>query len=1201
MQTTLLEEENQNYINRENDRLCFFTNEIQFFVSNHNIANCIISFFVYVFFICYQFLSSLPPAPIDNPIMLPIDYYYAILTGTNSSPTLSMILMTTIFFDIVFIIIFFITFFIAFYSLVTFHHLPFAIKTFSFFLFYLIPLITPVLLVAFSRAYIYLSIIDNHLLFFITLISNVLLYSVICIVGICNSASSYRVTHVFSVQQPFQVIILVLLIAIVNQLIEFTSYSSISLLIVTAIIQFVGVVYLSICPLYNEQWLTVISLTNYIFSFAISIARIISEILEVWIPILILGISLIFAFLLSFLNKRILYTKIGFLKNVFERKKIERNEINNNISTLDLNSLETHRLWQLVKLDSRISTDILDIIYKKLNSRSFMDIFDIFFLFTLEQRIKLKQEIDITDHLSNINSLKVDFWKAVWRSDFSALPSLSAKVGHDRIVLKQSLLFKCKFNSEMKEKINKNFNPTVTKHSISSFSIFHLVCLLLFLISIGVQIFNISIYRKSYSKFVRFTNIRDFLSYLTIVQIDLWPIDQVSIGKSFSDARNQWKIIQSDEIFETNFIGDKSYNTFISEYLDSIEKYNKTKQLTSEVADVRIFEIFSSLFHKKNKFFEQTFSEETSNIRIISYIIILIIIFLYFSIFVISIIVSSSSEHRFFYFFQSFSKEDIKKYCFNQFQYQIDDETNKIVPVPLSKIEWKALKYLVASFLISFLTAVLQWLINIVDYKLLRSDSSNLSNYMDKSGYIVLAFSYYSASIFYENISTFVPTSQIIQAARESDAQFNNLFNIDAYRSMTRLIPESILKNLASYLYLSTINEPSNTIKNTILQLSSEIDLNDPPLYQSDFEFYLRIVIMMLFSILLTIFSYVSHYFLKVLHNASIDEKYGLLYEFEQFCNVDKSWKLQKYKSEELPLMLLIASSDMKINFASNIAREELNINVGNKITDINLGMIHSSEILTAIHNMKNSNASDPVKIKKDNGKFTIISPSFQIVSCIKTLKSIVLIDNVDEPEDKNDNEIYESANPFFKIGSPSSFSFKNDQIALISLKLIGLSDFIDEHGQNPQIIKTYLTAILSKIDEFEDFARISVRNNTLLLASRNITFSSVNQFVSICADFGMKAQEIVSSISKQYEAPVYCSVLFHRCEAVTLRMSEASCGQSDFTSNIVSFIDECHGHFLMNAIGFVPRMKTTQILNMSKIMTFPLKNGANADIFIFI
>lgn len=1200
MQTDLLEEESQNYINRENDRLGNFTSELQFFVSNHNIINSFISFFVYILFICYQFLSSLSPAPIDNPTMLPIDYPYAILTGTISSPTKPMILILTFFFDTVVIANFLLTFFIAFYVLITPLHHPFVTKAFGFFWFYFIPLLTPILLVVFSRGYIYLSINDDHLLFFLTLLSNVLLYAIILFTGICNSVSSYKLTHFLSAQKPFQVIILIFSIAFVHQLISFVNYPSVSLLFVSVIIQFVGIIYFSIFPLYADQWLTFISLAYYIFAFGLSIARTISTQMEIWIPSSILGVSFAVAFCISFISKRIFYTKIGYINNVFERKSFDKKDIINSILTLDLNSLETYKLWAIAKFDYNIPIEILTLIYKKLLSRNSKDLFDAFFLFALKQRLKSNQEEDISVFLSSINSLKAEFWKAVWKSDPSLFSSLSAKIGHDRLVLKQSLLFHFKSNPEMKEKIKENFDPTYTKQSKTCFSTFHLVCLILFILSISSQIILIIIYRKSYSKFVRFTNIRDFLSIITLLQIDLWPTDHVSVGKTFIDAKNQWEKIQDDELFTTKSLGGMQYYQIINQYLNAIENYNLTKILTSEVTDIQIFEIFGSLFHKENKNFEQSFGEQTSKISLFLFATIIIFIVLYISIFLISMIVSSSREHRFFKIFQSFHKQDIKTYCQNQFGYKINEKTEKLVPLPLQKIEWKALKYYVASFVVSFLLAVIHWIINVINYYLLLSNSIYLSDYMDKSGYMIIAFAYYSAGIFYENVST-VQTSQIILATRESDAQFNNLFNIDSKRSLIRLIPESILKNLASYLYLSTITESTETIKDTILKLSSGFDLNDPPLYQNDFEFYLRTFIMMMLTIFITVLCYIWHYFLNDLHLSSMNEKHSLLFEFEQSFNIDKSWRLSQYKSEELPLIILIASADMKIKFASNMAKEKLAVDVGNKITDINLDLIHSSEIINAIHDMKNSNASEPVRIRNDNENFTIISPSFQIISCIKTLRSIVLIDDIEEPVDSDDTTILESANPFFKVGSPTSVSFKNDQTALISLKLIGLSAFVNNNIRNPQVIKSYLTTILSKIDEFEDFARISVRNNTLLLVSHNITFSSVNQFVSICADFGMKAQEIVATISKQYEAPVYCSVLFHRCEAMTLKMSEASCGQSDFTSNVVNFIDECHSHFLMNAIGFVPRMKITQILNMSKIMTIPLKNGSTADIFIFI
>lgn len=1187
MQSSLLVEDSQKPINQENDISFVFIDEIQFYISQHNTVNSIISFFIYLFLIIYQFLSSLPIAPLDNPEILLIDYLYGFFTGAISNPTITMVYYITFFFDIFIITIFFLTFLLTLYIFTTTIHMPFAIKTIAICWYYLIPFLTPLHLVVFSRAYNHLSIIDNSMLIFLTIFSNIILYSIILLIGIFNTISAYQITHTFSSLQAFRVVILVFFVCLSHQLIGFVSSSTMSLLIVTILIQFFGVIYFTIYPNYKEQWLTVLSLNYYLYSFAISIIRVVPVETTFWIPFVGLIISFLGAFTLTEIPKRLFYMQFGYLNHFFEKKKLKPQQLLNHIESLDLNSFRTYKLQLIVKLDRNISPNVLNLINTILISKHPQSFLNSFFMFMLQKRLTV---MTFDDVLYRFQSLRSEFWTSVYNSNFSSLSEIAAKIGHDRLVYRENLLFRCMNNQDLVEQVKESFKPNTERKSKNYF--FHFIILMFFCMSILLQLNLTIMFRRSYTRYVRFTDVRSFVSCLTIIQVELWPLG--SLGNNFHILKKLWTKIEQDELFDAK-MNDVEYRVIINNYLNEINNYNLTHVITNEVTDIRVMKIFSILFRKSNGFFNETFSENASRIPFVLLFLFVSVLALYLISFLVLFLYFNSQEKKFFTIFQSFSKSKIKQFLINQ-----NDETEITVPIPSKKFEWHALKYFVWSLLLSFISVSLYILIPYLEYYQFNIITTENERYKDKLGSLELAFAFYSAAVFYENIKS-LPYSQILEAASNSDTQFNKLFGLD----MAEIVPASILKNIAFYLYQRPRSETIESVKETILMLSRNIDLNDQPLYQKDFVFFLFTIFMFFVTFSLTVFSFTAHYILIVLHYSSINEKFTFLSEYEEKNKVNHNWSTISYNRDDLPLVLVILSPDLKIKFITKQAKRIWQVDIDDDFHQINIGDISwQTELLNILEDMKNAKKIESEKVRKMDNNFTFISPSFHIENKIPILKSIIIIDSVDLSEESDDSIIFESACPYFQCEPLETVvSFKNDQIALISLKLIGLSAFISKLNKSngSQIIKNFLITLVSKIDELKDFARISFRNNTILLISRNINFTSLNQFASICSDFGLKVQAIVNTLSNQFSASLYCSVLFHRCEAVTLKKSNEACGQCDFTSNVISFMDECHQQFHLNAIGFVPRIKTTQIQNMSKIMTIQLKNGSTADIFVYI
>ncbi|OHT10893.1 hypothetical protein TRFO_19689 [Tritrichomonas foetus] len=1188
MDQVLLEEDQQKEVGYTQNKVFIFANEIQFFVSNHNILNQVISFIIYLLLIAYNFLSALPISPLDNPEMELIDYAYMIFTGTISNPSKSSIVIISILLNTIVLFLLGITFIVSMYLLVTPVHLPFAIKVVAVLWYYVIPLFTPIELVVLSRTYNYLSITDDNLLFLFFLFTNIFIYAMILIVGVFNAVTIYRVKYIFSTLKPFQAIAFTFLLAVSHQMISFVSYPSQALLVVSFFIQLAGIIYFTYQTPYITIWMTTALLTYYIFSLCVSILRVLPIVVEFWEIFIVLGASLMISIVLSFSFKSHILCKIGLLKNRFDRTRFD---INQKIVSVDLRSLQNIEIWALLKIFPELSRKLQDLLFKILDSRDPKTFEDSLFLYTFEIVLNYNDDkIYISkNQIYALKSLKTKFWEAVWKVNFSVLPQISAEIGHRRVILQQNILFYNNYNRRSHKTVKKLTSPGKIQKN-HHLTILHILVILFCAASVLSQYFISISFRSSYSKFVKFTKLRNFLTSISLIQIDLWPKNNFLSKNTYDIVIDNWEKIKNEDILTLD-LNEIPYISIIQTYLNDLSNYNTTLELTDALTSLDIFHIFHNLFLKSNGHFDRINYRTNSDIESALFSVLAIISFFYIIGFIGSILRLSNQEHSFFAGFQSFSKNSIINYR----KIEIKNEIN--VPVPLHTIEWDVLKYFIISYLTSFVAMFFLWLIVYLEFYFLKEDSKRFSNYTDLTGSFALAYGYYSVSVFYGKRSFFQP--KVMEAIDISDDYFNQLYIDNESSTLIKIIPKSIFKNIASFYYQTPLKESDNSIKETIRQLYKDADLLDTPIFQYDCDFIVRVVVFLISTIFLTIVAYFSHYVFHIIHDSSISEKIGLLIDFENEANIE-NWKLDKYNSDDLPLILLKMSSDLTIKFATKCAKEKLNIDVGNNFTDIkNYDLIHSSEILNAIHDMKNTNSSNSITIKKDNGKFTIINPHFQIISCIKTLKSIILIDDVELVDKDDDLSIYESVNPYFKVGSPKSIAFKNDQIALISLKLIGLSNFVKINS--PQIVKSYLTDILSQLSEIDDFYRISIRNNTIIVASKNIVFSTNNQFISVCADFGKKAQNIVSSLSKQYETDVFCSVLFHRCEAMTLNVNDVQCGQSDFTSNVINFIDECHSHFLMNAIGFVPRMKITQILNMSKIMTITLKNGATADIFIFI
>ena len=1279
MRQNLIEGKVHRNIQQTQKKIFIFANELQFYISNHNIVNQVISFLIFFQYILYNLLSSLPIAQADSNSIQIIDYFYLIFCGTLSNPYKENVVEVAIISSLISTLALLLSFSLSVYLLVTTEHHPSLVKIVAFFWYYFLPFITPSVLVSLSRSYNFINAEQDNFILLFFLIINLLMYSVILIVGLANSASAFHVKHIFSSFYPNQIIILTLLIAISHQLIGFVLYPFHILLIVVILFQLLGVIYFTIRSPYPSDWMTVALLTYLIFSLGESILRISINDPQTWLMFVVLGFSIILASILTFSSKRVLLYRLGFITHLFDFTKVS---IGKSLETMDLQSLKTIQLRTIIKTNEKLPTNFLKIIFELLFSRWPKRFEDSLFLYSLNNRINLQSGklIINKEELMKLNALKFSFWRNVWMSDFASLPKCASKIGYRKEVLKQSIIFHNSYDKRGKLEQNKNNNELkkVLKYigpshkSKSLFSFFHILSIIFFLVCGISQIYFSFLFKDSFGHFSRFKKIRFFLDYISVIQNDLWPTNNVTLdmyNSYFVNAQLQWNKIKGDHLF--NLIDqttNRTYYFIINEYLNSLVKYNATHNIHNYeiLTKTDMINIFQDLFVNHKKLFDQTFPNFADKIYFIFYFILLLVFLIYLVSFFLTIYISSSADHRFFQQFQQFSKSRIKnkiKQKFNNLTNQIpipndntdslnqhfhyfNDTKEVIVPIPLRKFEWKTFMYLITSFLISFIIFFLNWCIAYSEFCLYESESIKLSEYTDMSGYLSLGFSYYSLTVFFRHLNFTIP--DLSKANTNSDFYLNILYNYENSDFLTDIIPRSLLRFLSSTYYLMEFDASNEYFKKSIEQIFSNIDLIDRPLYQFDCYFYVRVILFILFTVYILFISFIFLYISRLFQLSSSDEKHILLDEFKKDITLYKS-DFQTFQPADLPITLIISDSKMQITFATKYAQKRLHFVMSNntnnqsheqvKLTNIDFGHINSYEILEILYSIceikdesstsdnnngisineystnDNSNMysfsentskkiyttglTDSYKIKKENGKLTIIKAFYKMENYLKVLNSVVFLDDIDEFDDKNAVSLNQIVNPAFKKGSLTTISFKTDQIALISLKLIGLNEFILENSSST--IQQYLFTILSKIDEISEFSRICIRNNSLFVISQNINFGSLNQFVTICSDYGKKVQHIVSVISQKYNTPVFCSVLFHRCESSLLQMNNVQCGQSDFNSPLLNFIDECHSHFLINAIGFVPRMKATQIQNMSKIMTITLKNGVNADIYIYI
>ena len=86
MRQNLIEGKVHRNIQQTQKKIFIFANELQFYISNHNIVNQVISFLIFFQYILYNLLSSLPIAQADSNSIQIIDYFYLIFCGTLSNP-----------------------------------------------------------------------------------------------------------------------------------------------------------------------------------------------------------------------------------------------------------------------------------------------------------------------------------------------------------------------------------------------------------------------------------------------------------------------------------------------------------------------------------------------------------------------------------------------------------------------------------------------------------------------------------------------------------------------------------------------------------------------------------------------------------------------------------------------------------------------------------------------------------------------------------------------------------------------------------------------------------------------------------------------------------------------------------------------------------------------------------------------------------
>lgn len=1154
-------------------------------------------------------LSTIEPPKNEMDQNSVVHILFIFLTGTNASPQTEDVKVVASHCAAIVFLVCIVSVLILLQAFMKELYHPRLLKTLLIIWYYIIPMCLPFLLSAFSRYYAYVPIGICPVSFIFVLFSNLLVLVILMLITLISSISAYPIKHIFAASYPIQGLILHILLVFSSQVISYTEYQSFFLLIVVNIMLFATIIYVNVEPPFVSPVMTLIILIYYIFSFLSSIIRLSNNLHGFNLCVLMFIISIFVSAIIFYgIRPMILCKSSVYSQTVYQLSQSCSKESINIFGKLKFDILSAKQLRSLGRFNEKLDDSALLFLLNLLKKRRIKEAEEHIFIHTLESIVKARSgDFDqlnykiIEEYIKEYEFLNRKFWESVLMSDFTPLAKLSARIGRKRLLIKENLEEAQKhfpdahIYSETIPRICKN-ESKIKKKSCCPISVFIIVFLAL--LTLAGHFYMVAIFFSNDQINQDFYLTKNFTEQVSLMQTELWPLEDINLGENYYEAVKQWKILQDRSsmqnlINQIDVILSIPYKALINNYFDSVLEINRTKQMDDNFTKNHISLFFDYAYSGDIVFFNSFFEEDSLHlVDVIEYTgLILMILFILF--FFHIIYYKSAEQHKFFEQFRFLSKHKILEFA------QLHESDEIIIPSQPSPIELSALRNTIYSFIILVLTLFVLFSILGIAFALMKKDYTYIQSSNIFFAHANLALLYLSTGellSFYPNTSQSVLTSMIFA---------DKFFSKNVYSKVDKYsIPPEVDIIIGSHLTgINQHEEDKIDSKATIQKLYTNIHNADVPYGLIKLKYFTRIFWFVALSLVLVIFAIVSLNYLNSIIFAESQNGQLMLSEYIDFFNEIQSCQSKEktiFNPVDLPIIFFECDQNMNISYLTSKASEILNVKIGDNLMKGKLSLIQKADLMSTLQPMINCESLESVVIQKEPGEEALVSPSFIILHNKITLDSFTVIDNilkqVQMPSQHIISQYFPCCSDFAEYTQ-----YKAGEICLLYVKLNKLHEWCNSTA--PQIVQQYYKSVITELDQDETFSRVNIQGDIILYKMDFKQSTNRWSFINFCAIFGKKACNTIHMLSQQYDSPIEASVIFIRCDQPSLvEFIKTNCSQPDLITETGNQITECFQHFQINGIGFAtPQKQNMRIPNMAKMLSFKLNEGNITDLYILI
>ena len=1204
-------QEPQNTVDAGSRRVSNIINECHYFASSHKTINLVLNVFIWVIY----FVSAALPTLSDylksskSPIMYIV---YIIFTGSPQVPGNEEIIIIVWLYFIISLML--IILFIALLISITSNEvsLPVLKKYFAILVLYIIPILSQIFGKTFTASLAYLSFQNNRGPFYASILGELCLIFYSAFIFLQNSTTAYKIPHIYFQRNTMSSLIVNFALLIIQHIVLFLENPQKVLFVIFAIFCFGLVVYIFIYLPYSCRSVNIVSCFYLLFCAGCAIARSFLQLATISGVLIIFGISLA-ATALLFIFRHIFELSRGSLYMLLSGHNVDANE---EIMELDFHAISHKDLFTIGRAIDNLNDEVIDKLIKTLDEISLFTNEEHIFKYSfnsivVRKRTGVLNEVQhfINEQMEMIDNRKNDFWRSLWLSDFESLPKISADIGRMKYFLTQYVNYESKMNPGLF--IEEKYMP-IKRKCTENCPFFNFIIVFIFLISLYFNIAIISCYKKSADNQGQFFEFRKFISNFTMMQSELWYISgRANLSDYYRNTVTLLNTFKADPVYYSSIhkmfrtvFNNETLENQMNDYMSLALEANITGEFSDELKTKTIFLTIDTALQPPYNFFKTQFSNSIKNhitvwefLLIFSFVVLVIVFF-------VSIVQFSKQLHKCFENFRLFSKQKIANLA------DIDTKELQCAAIPgkQSFIEWSASSDLIQSFVVTFVSFIVFFLLGLALYHDTIDADEKRSLNLEFFQRMDLMMMWLSAEVF-QNYS--IGDDNEYSSIAYCDRHMDYLMRESEAQDFVSLLSPDVISLIASYVMGASHYfplYPLDQIKGAFDQMIN----SETPIRNMTNIFYINWSSFFLLSIFFFVFLMFIQSLINSLLNAANGERESLQDEFlTQTGTPETHDKIVSFDPNDLPFFYLEATADKKITFTTRIASNELQATKGQEFSTSHFGIAAGTEIARTLARVKEQPSSEPIQIKCLDGSYIFIMPAYG-GPAMKTMKSFSVFRlpyglAIETSDNDRPNRFYQlfpmvisQEKPFPQLVQINAVPF-----LVILVRLTGLNKWALKANQ--KVVEEFYKSIIKETDNIcnseNKFMRVYIRDDMILfMTNPDIPIQGRWTFINNCADFGRAVRKAVKAIAAKYGNDVFASVVFARGEKQMMYVGNSTCTQADFLPDTLSldFLEDAIKMFNIDAVGFaVMHRPNLRIPNTTLVGMYMSSTGVSTDLFL--